>query len=34
MIELIEHGPAIDSFFSMVRDAAKDRDGHQPVRRL
>jgi len=34
MIELLEHGPAIDSFFSMVRDAAKDRDGHQPVRRL
>jgi hypothetical protein len=33
MIELIEHGPAIDGFFSRVREAAKDWDGRQPVRR-
>ena len=34
MIELIEHGPAIDGFFGMVRDAARNWDGSQPVRRL
>ena len=34
MIELIEHGPAIDGFFAMVRDAAMDWDGSRPVRRL
>jgi hypothetical protein len=34
MIELIEHGPAIDGFFGMVRDAARDWDGSEPVRRL
>jgi methylmalonyl-CoA/ethylmalonyl-CoA epimerase len=34
MIELIEHGPAIDAFFAMVREAAQDWDGAQPVRRL
>jgi methylmalonyl-CoA/ethylmalonyl-CoA epimerase len=34
MIELIEHGPAIDGFFGMVREAARDWDGRQPVRRL
>lgn len=34
MIELIEHGPAIDGFFAMVREAAVDWDGSRPVRRL
>lgn len=34
MIELIEHGPAIDGFFQMVRDAAQGWDGTRPVRRL
>jgi hypothetical protein len=34
MIELIEHGPAIDGFFAMVRDAAQGWDGSKPVRRL
>lgn len=34
MIELIEHGPAIDGFFAMVRAAAQDWDGTKPVRRL
>jgi hypothetical protein len=33
MIELIEHGP-IDDFFAMVRKAARDWDGRNPVRRL
>ena len=33
MIELIEHGPAIDGFFAMVRDAARSWDGSRPVRR-
>lgn len=34
MIELIEHGPAIDGFFAMVRAAAQGWDGSKPVRRL
>jgi methylmalonyl-CoA/ethylmalonyl-CoA epimerase len=34
MIELIEHGPAIDGFFAMVREAAQGWDGAKPVRRL
>lgn len=34
MIELIEHGPAIDGFFQMVKDAAQHWDGTRPVRRL
>ncbi len=34
MIELIEHGPAIDGFFAMVREAAQGWDGSNPVRRL
>lgn len=34
MIELIEHGPAIDGFFAMVRQAAQGWDGTKPVRRL
>jgi hypothetical protein len=34
MIELIEHGPAIDGFFAMVREAAQGWDGAEPVRRL
>ncbi len=34
MIELIEHGPAIDGFFRMVREAAQDWDGTRAVRRL
>jgi hypothetical protein len=34
MIELIEHGPAIDGFFRMVREAARDWDGTRAVRRL
>jgi hypothetical protein len=34
MIELIEHGPAIDGFFAMVRQAAQGWDGTNPVRRL
>jgi methylmalonyl-CoA/ethylmalonyl-CoA epimerase len=34
MIELIEHGPAIDGFFDMVREAAVGWDGHKPLRRL
>jgi hypothetical protein len=33
MIELIEHGPAIDRFFDMVRRAAVDWDGREPLRR-
>jgi methylmalonyl-CoA/ethylmalonyl-CoA epimerase len=34
MIELIEHGPAIDGFFAIVRDAARGWDGSKPLRRL
>jgi hypothetical protein len=34
MIELIEHGPAIDGFFAMVREAAENWDGSRPLRRL
>jgi hypothetical protein len=34
MVELIEHGPPIDGFFAMVRRAAADWDGSDPVRRL
>ena len=34
MIELIERGPAIDAFFSMAHDAARNWDGRNPVRRL
>lgn len=34
MIELIEHGPAIDGFFAIVREAARTWDGTQPLRRL
>ncbi|MCZ8130937.1 MAG: VOC family protein [Steroidobacteraceae bacterium] len=34
MIELIEHGPAIDGFFAMVKKAADGWDGRDPLRRL
>jgi hypothetical protein len=34
MIELIERGPAIDGFFGLVRKAAVDWDGRDPLRRL
>lgn len=34
MIELIEHGPAIDGFFAMVRKASEGWDGREPLRRL
>jgi len=34
MIELIERGPAIDGFFGLVRKAAVDWDGREPLRRL
>lgn len=34
MIELIEHGPAIDGFFAVVREAARGWDGSKPMRRL
>lgn len=34
MIELIERGPAIDSFFSLVRKTAINWDGRNPLRRL
>ncbi len=33
MVELIQHGPAIDSFFAMVRESALNWDGNDPVRR-
>jgi methylmalonyl-CoA/ethylmalonyl-CoA epimerase len=34
MIELIEHGPAIDGFFAMVKKAAQGWDGLNPLRKL
>lgn len=34
MIELIESGPAIDGFFSLVRKAAVDWDGRDALRKL
>lgn len=34
MIELIERGPAIAGFFALVRKAAVDWDGRDPLRRL
>lgn len=34
MIELIERGPAIDGFFGLVRKAAVDWDGRDPLRKL
>lgn len=34
MVELIEHGPAIDGFFAMVRKAAGSWDGRDPLRHL
>jgi hypothetical protein len=34
MIELIESGPAINAFFGMAREAARDWDGSKPLRRL
>ncbi len=34
MIELIESGPAVQRFFAMVRDASRDWDGRDAVRRL
>ena len=34
MIELIEHGPAIDGFFALVRESARDWDGSDPIRRF
>ena len=34
MIELIENGPAIREFFTMVRDAASGWDGSEPLRRV
>lgn len=34
MVELIESGPAINEFFALVRGAAQDWDGRDPIRRL
>lgn len=34
MLELIEQGPAISAFFGMARDAARQWDGRNPLRRL
>ena len=34
MIELIEHGAAIDGFFALVRDGARNWNGKDPIRRL
>lgn len=34
MIELIEHGPAIDGFFHVVKKASIGWDGRDPLRRL
>jgi hypothetical protein len=34
MIELIEHGPTIDGFFTLVRESAMDWDGRDPIRRV
>jgi len=34
MIELIEHGPAIDGFFAIVKKAALGWDGSKPLRRM
>ncbi|HSN73398.1 MAG TPA: VOC family protein [Steroidobacteraceae bacterium] len=34
IVELIEDGPAIREFFAMVRDAARDWDGSEPLRRV
>ena len=34
MIELIEHGPTIDGLMTMVRDAARNWDGTDPIRYL
>jgi catechol 2,3-dioxygenase-like lactoylglutathione lyase family enzyme len=34
MVELIESGPAINEFFALVRRAAQEWDGRDPVRRL
>jgi hypothetical protein len=34
MIELIEHGPAIDGFFSLVKEKSVGWDGSKPLRRL
>jgi len=34
MLELIEHGPAIDSFFRMAYEAAQSWDGTRPLRRV
>lgn len=34
MIELIERGRAIETFFGMAREAARHWDGRDPVRRL
>jgi hypothetical protein len=34
MIELIEHGPAIDGFFDLVRTSAEGWDGRDPIRRV
>jgi hypothetical protein len=34
MIELVESGPMITTFFSMAREAARNWDGRDPVRRL
>jgi methylmalonyl-CoA/ethylmalonyl-CoA epimerase len=34
MVELIESGPVINEFFAMVRDAAQNWDGREPIRRM
>ena len=34
MIELIERGPAIEGFFGLVREAAQNWDGRDPIRRV
>jgi hypothetical protein len=34
MIELIESGPAINAFFGMAREASRNWNGRDPVRRL
>ena len=34
MVEVIETGPAVQAFFSMVRTASQEWDGTRPLRRL
>ena len=34
MVEILKPGPGSREFFAMMRDAARDWDGTDPVRRL